>query len=218
MRCCVTTAWRALRAEAERAERFPLDRHALNVRMLSCLLAFSAGTCLAGDLFRWLDTDGTVHYSDRPPTPSAKDIQEKTLGANVIKGNPSYQMEQATKNFPVMLYVTDCGADCSKARRLLRERRVLYSEKNPTKQRETADALKKIAADLLVPVPVVDNSQTLKGFDENAWNNALDAVGYPKIPVPAPAPSAAATKFAATILVPPSMSATPAATKSNYSF
>jgi len=188
----------------------------MKLRIWICALLFLSGTCLAGPLFRWVDSNGTVHYSDQAPPPSAQDIQEKRLGANVIEGNPSYELERAIKYFPVTLYTTDCGSDCNKARQLLNKRGVPYKEKNPSKQRESADALKKIAGDLVVPVLVVGDSQNLKGFNENAWNNALDAAGYPKASIPAPEVPKAETRPVPNTPAPPSMSVTPPAPKSNY--
>ena len=138
---------------------------------------------LAGNLYRWVDGEGNVHYSDQPPPPSVKDVQEKKLGVSVIEGNQSYALRQAVKNFPVTLFVSDCGAGCTRARALLNKRGVPFTEKNPT-QAENAEELKKIAGDLVVPVLVLGNTQPLRGFEESNWNNALDVAGYPSAPVP----------------------------------
>jgi len=177
-------AWQVLHIEADCAKVLFMHEPVMKLRILICALLFSAGASLAGNLYRWVDSDGTVHYSDQQPPPSAKDIQEIKLGASVIEGSPSYELQQAVKNFPVTLYATDCGAGCNKARQLLSKRGVPYSEKNPNQQPESAEALKNIAGELVVPVLVVGNSQTLKGFEENAWNNALNVAGYPSTPVP----------------------------------
>jgi glutaredoxin len=177
-------AWQVLHIEADCAKVLFMHEPVIKLRILICALLFSAGASLAGNLFRWVDSDGTVHYSDQPPPPSVKDVEQKKLTISVIEGSPTYELQQAVKNFPVTLYVTDCGAGCNKARQLLSKRGVPYSEKNPNQQPESAEALKNIAGELVVPVLVVGNSQTLKGFEENAWNNALNVAGYPSAPVP----------------------------------
>lgn len=177
-------AWQVLHIEADCAKVLFMHEPVMKLRILICALLFSAGASLAGNLFRWVDSDGTVHYSDQPPPPSVKDVEQKKLTISVIEGSPTYELQQAVKNFPVTLYVTDCGAGCNKARQLLSKRGVPYSEKNPNQQPESAEALKNIAGELVVPVLVVGNSQTLKGFEENAWNNALNVAGYPSAPVP----------------------------------
>ena len=168
-----------------------MRKHYIILRILLCAILLSAGTCLAGNLFRWVESDGTVHYSDQPPPPSAKDVQEIRLRTSVIEGTPIYELQQAVKNFPITLYASDCGAGCSRARELLIKRGVPFTEKNPT-QPENADELKKIVGDLVVPVLVLGKTQPLRGFDESTWNNALNVAGYPSAPV-AGAPAGAST-------------------------
>ncbi|HSS45892.1 MAG TPA: glutaredoxin family protein [Burkholderiales bacterium] len=163
----------------------------MKLRFLFCLLLFSASMGLAGNLYRWVDGEGNVHYSDQPPPPSVKEVQEKTLGVSVIEGSQPYGLRQAVKNFPVTLFVSDCGAGCTRARELLNKRGVPFTEKNPN-QPENADELKKIVGDLVVPVLVVGNTQPLRGFEESSWNNALNFAGYPSAPVPG-APSGGRT-------------------------
>ncbi len=209
-------AWLVLRIEPICAKVFRMHERAMTLRILICALLFSASANLAGNLYRWVDSDGTVHYSDQQPPPSAKDVQQKRLGTNVIENNPSYTMEQAVKNFPVTLYATDCGAGCNKARQLLSKRGVPFTERNPNQQPESAEALKKIAGELMVPVLVVGNSQTLKGFEENAWNNALDAAGYPKTPISTPEAGKATKQPQANVPPPPSGPVPPAPPGAGY--
>lgn len=183
MRCCGTMAWQVLHIEADCAKVLFMHEHVMKLRVLICALLFSACASLAGNLYRWVDSDGTVHYSDQPPPPSVKKVEEKKLGTSVIEGNPSYVLQQAVKNFPITLFASDCGAGCIRARELLNKRGVPFTEKNPM-QPENADELKKILGDLVVPVLVVGNTQPLRGFDESSWNNALNVAGYPSAPVP----------------------------------
>jgi len=183
MRCCGTMAWQVLHIEADCAKVFFMHKHVMKLRILICALLFSACASLAGNLFRWVDSDGIVHYSDQPPPPSVKNVEEKKFGASVIEGSPSYALQQAVKNFPITLFASDCGAGCTRARELLDKRGVPFTEKDPI-QPENADELKKIVGDLVVPVLVLGNTQPLRGFDESSWNNALNVAGYPSAPVP----------------------------------
>ncbi len=152
--------------------------------ILFVLLLVQAGAGAAGTLYRWVDSDGHVHYSDQPPPPSVKNSEEKKTGGSVIEGGQPYVLQQAVKNFPLTFYATpECGEGCTKAREFLNKRGVPFTEKNPRQPAE-AEALKKIAGEVVVPVLAVGNTQPLKGFDESAWNNALDATGYPRTPLP----------------------------------
>jgi len=176
-------AWQVLHIEADCVKVFLMHEHTLKLRILICALLFSAGASLAGNLYHWVDSDGTEHYSDQPPPPSVKDVEQKKLSVSVIEGSPTYQLQQAVKNFPVTLFANDCGAGCTRARELLNKRGVPFTEKNPM-QPENADELKNIVGDLVVPVMVLGKTQPLRGFDESSWNNALSVAGYPSAPVP----------------------------------
>ena len=47
-------------------------------RLLSLvILSFLSGVAFAGGVYKWVDSDGTVHYSDQPP-PGA--VKEQSLG------------------------------------------------------------------------------------------------------------------------------------------
>jgi glutaredoxin len=195
-----------------------MHEYTMTSRIMICVLLFSAGAALAGNFYRWVDSDGSVHYSDQPPPPSATDVQQIRPGANVIENNPSYVLEQAVKNSPVTLYANDCGEVCSKARQLLNKRGVPFTDRNPNQDPDSAEALKKISGELMVPVLVVGNSQTIKGFEENAWNNALDAAGYPRTPSSTPAASKSTKPPQANVPPPPppSTTMTPPAPAGNY--
>src|SRR5712691_2725285 len=80
MRCCGIMAWQVLRIEAVCANVFLMHELVMKLRILICALLLSAGASQAGNLYRWVDSDGTVHYSDQQPPPSAKDVQQKKLG------------------------------------------------------------------------------------------------------------------------------------------
>lgn len=163
-------------------------------RHLITAVIFLAFSTLAqgGTLYRWVDQQGQVHYSDTPPPPSAKQVEKKRL-----KGAPSedtsqlpYATQMAAKNFPVTLYTTDCGEACSNARNLLAKRGIPFSEKN-AQQPDGQDELQKLlGGQLEVPVLKVGNN-VVRGYEESQWQSALDIAGYPKSAGAAPPPPAA---------------------------
>ena len=143
------------------------------------LLVVASFSVNAGTLYRWVDADGKVHYTGEPPPPSAKSVQEKRLGAaGASNDNLPYAVKLAAQKYPVTLYVTNCGETCDKAREHLAKRGVPHSTVDPQKP-EGAEALKKAAGALEVPVLVVGSSVS-KGYAASAWDAALDAAGYPK--------------------------------------
>ena len=78
-------------------------------------LALVATAVMAADasatLYRYVDPNGRVVYSDQPPPVSAKDVQPKSLPDNVIDTDPlPLAAEQAAKNFPVKAMICwACG-------------------------------------------------------------------------------------------------------------
>jgi len=137
----------------------------------------TAGTVQAAQLYRWVDDKGRVEWRDTPPPASAKKVERRTVGDSVIEttGLP-YSVQQAVKNFPLTLYTTDCGDSCSKARAHLNRRGLPFTEKNPEADIE---GYKKLTGGLGVPTLFVGR-ESLKGYQEDAWDTALDNAGYPR--------------------------------------
>ncbi len=135
----------------------------------------------AGKLYKWMDKNGNVHYTDQPPPPEAKTAEQKKFGDKATSDAPvPYALQQAAKNFPVTLYTADqCGDACSKASALLSQRGIPYTGKD-ARDPTVAEELKGlIGGKLEVPVMKL-GSQVVRGYEESTWNTALDAAGYPK--------------------------------------
>ena len=101
------------------------------------LFAVAAGAS-AQQLYKWVDEKGVTQYSDRPPPPSAKAVEEKRLSrGNQISGagDLSYGVQQAAKVYPVTLWVNNCGEICNTARAHLRKRGVPFSERDPVAEK-----------------------------------------------------------------------------------
>ena len=147
--------------------------------VLTLLLGFTA-TANAGEIFRWVDKNGQIHYGDMlPPTAEGKNAQTKKLQDNVIEQNAvSYEVSTAMKNNPVTLYTNSCGESCTNARALLAKRGVPYTEKNPETDVAAAAVLKALVGAVQVPTIVI-GTNNLSGYEEAGWNAALNAAGYP---------------------------------------
>lgn len=129
-------------------------------------------------LYRWIDADGTVQYSDQPPPPNVRDVQQMQVSSRPGEQPWPYQLQQAARNFPVSLFVSDCGEGCNQARQLLSKRGIPYTEFDAT-DAAFQDQLKKLTdGELVVPVLTVGKN-VLRGFEAGQWNTELDAAGYP---------------------------------------
>ena len=132
----------------------------------------------AAQLYRWVDEKGHVEWRDTPPPSTAKKVEQRNVGVNTIQTSElPYSVQQAVKNFPVTLWLTDCGDICDKARAHLNRRGVPHTEKNA--QSELAAFKKASGGSTEIPLLFV-GSNRLKGYLESDWDAALDAAGYPK--------------------------------------
>ena len=190
------------------------------MKTLACVIALllTATAAQAAQLYRWVDEKGRVEWRDTPPPANAKKVERRTVGGSIVETSTlPFSVQQAMQNFPLVLYVTDCGDGCTKARAHLNRRGLPFSERNPQDDIETYKKLTE--GRLEVPLLFVGR-QALRGYEEGAWDSALDAAGYPRVvigakpqpkpvpppapkPAPADAPAAAAPGAAAPTAPPP---------------
>jgi len=153
---------------------------------LLALLAASAALHAAGQtsVYRWVDKDGNVHFSDTPPLEDAIVTEKRMGGGRAETSQLPYATQMAMKRSPVTLFSSkNCGEICANGRDLLASRGIPYSERYPELIPADADALKKLIGALEVPVLVVGET-TLKGYNDATWNAALDGAGYPRTKLP----------------------------------
>jgi len=154
-------------------------------------------------VYRYVDKDGKVVYSDRSPPTDSKDVQAKRLSANFIESNTvPMATTQAAERFPATLYTFACGTVCQNAEALLNRRGVPYTTVN-VEDVKGAEQLKKLTGEQQAPVLQLGDKLVAKGFNESRWQAMLDEAGYPKsaprrtttpkgAPEPAPPPPASA--------------------------
>ena len=155
--------------------------------------------CVAAqaDLYRWLDADGKVQYSDQPPPANIKQVEKmKATGGKPSDAPLPYVLQQAVKNFPVTLYSSECGDACTRARQLLMKRGIPYTVMDATDPEAQEELRKLTGGPLEVPVLKVGRD-ALRGFEEGRWNTSLDAAGYPQTAVSPLRPPTKPTKPAA---------------------
>jgi hypothetical protein len=180
--------------------RAGISCEAITMTRIVVLLAVLTSTLItamavqAAQLYRWVDDKGRVEWRDTPPPANAKakKVEQRTIGGSSIETSTlPYGLQQAVRNFPVTLYINNCGEACDKARAHLTRRGVPFTQKNP---QDDIDTHKKLTdGGMEVPLLFVGRDR-LKGYLETSWDTALDAAGYLRQPVPgyvAPKPPAA---------------------------
>ncbi len=150
------------------------------IAKLTLALLLVSMPAAGAQLYRWVDEKGNVEWRDTPPPAGAKQVEQRTIGGSTIStATLPYTVQQAMKNFPVTLWITNCGDTCDRARAHLARRGVPYTEKNA---RAHFEEFKKAAGDTMeVPLLFVGNTR-LKGYLGSQWDAALDTAGYPHTP------------------------------------
>ena len=138
-------------------------------------------------VYRYIDLDGRVVYSDKPPPPTAKDAQAKRIGANSIETSDlSFATAQAQERYPVTLYSFSCGVVCDTAQGVLNKRGVPHTVIDVSVG-DGAERLKRLSGGLDAPTIQVGD-QYATGFNEGKWQAMLNDAGYPKTPPPRTTP------------------------------
>lgn len=180
--------------------------------LIAIVLAAQAAS--GAQLYRWVDDKGRVEWRDTPPPAHAKKVERRTIEASVIETSTlPYSVQQAVRNFPVTLYISNCGDGCDKARAHLTRRGVPFTQKNP--QDDVAGYKKLTNGGMQVPLLYIGKEQ-LKGYLETSWDSALDNAGYPRQPVPgyvAPKPPTAKPAPASKVETPQAAAPAPAPAK-----
>ena len=129
----------------------------------------------AQQVYKSIDKNGRVTYSEVPPLPSSGD---KLTGESVANPSLPYTLQQIVSRYPVTLYSAENCAPCISARLMLTQRGVPFTERTIASN-EDIEAYKRINGDTSLPLATIATQQ-LKGYEESEWTKYLDAAGYPK--------------------------------------
>jgi Domain of unknown function (DUF4124) len=132
-------------------------------------------------LYKWVDAQGGVSYSDKPPPPAlaVKDLSStlNVLGAGAAQAQGlNYDTQQQVQKAPIVLYTSKGCALCDTGRALLAGKMLPYTEKTVNNAAQVK-ALYAQFATQNVPVLAV-GSAAIKGFGVSQWEEALTAAGY----------------------------------------
>lgn len=133
----------------------------------------------AQTLYKWVDAQGKISYSDQAPPPQAKDLTPtiNTLGAGLPQPEPlGFEAQQTANKNPVVLYTAKDCAPCEAARQMLRTSGTPYTEKTISTNEDIAELNKLFGSDLLPSLTV--GKTALKGYDDAAWKAQLATAGY----------------------------------------
>ena len=146
------------------------------VAMLLCLFAASAS---AQQIHRWVDSNGRVHYTDKPPagvqsSPVQSRINSYT-GTPVVSGSPQAASPGASRP-EIKMYATDWCQYCKKARQFFARQGIRYTELDIEKFPAARAEYDRLGA-RGVPVILV-GTQRMNGFSEERLAQMLKAAGH----------------------------------------
>jgi glutaredoxin len=136
----------------------------------------------ASAMYKVVQPDGSVTYTDRPPlggnarvTPLGRDASPAPANS---EGALPFALRQAMQRYPVTLYTSADCAPCVSGRRLLQQRGVPFRERLVLTEDDAA-ALERLVGGRTVPALTIGN-QPLRGLAQGDWTAYLDAAGYPR--------------------------------------
>jgi glutaredoxin len=147
----------------------------------AALLLLAAPLVQAQAIYRIVDPDGRVRFSDQPPAPAEKATTLPPSGRASAAGSEAsglpLALRQIVNRYPVTLYTGDNCAPCGSGRSVLTSRGIPFTERTVTTPQD-AEALQKLTGESSLPMLAIGGQQ-LKGFVSSEWSQYLDAAGYP---------------------------------------
>jgi hypothetical protein len=169
------------------------------LRVSICLISGVLLGTPAQAQYKWIDAQGSVHYSDLPPPSTARSlarqvgssgppgassssgsspaVQDAGAEASRLKGLPSALIRVA-QGAPVVLYAIAACVPCDEGRGLLQERGVPYTERRI----DTAQDQQALQSLGLPPsgFPILSvGTERAVGYESGLWHRLLDHAGYP---------------------------------------
>jgi len=158
------------------------------------LIIFIAGVFAEksiADMYKWVDENGVVHFSDTPPD-DADNSDIDTLPTYSTPENNGYPQEDNSKESrenrssptdslqkkirlkkpKVELYSRSRCPWCKRAKAFFRSRGIVFLEYDIEKDKAAARRKAQLDSQKGVPFAVI-NGKGIHGYNENAYNNAL---------------------------------------------
>ena len=159
-----------------------------------CLLVLGSGPAQAEKLYKLVDEQGNVTYSDSKPENVAGEIEEQDASLPEVEAETD--LDTLAEDTPIMFYsVPECAA-CDMVRTYLGNAGMPFTEVDVADDYDAQQSMKKDVGNLNVPTVSV-GGRSLSGFNASALDTILDVAGYPVGGTPAVSPATASDTDAA---------------------
>ena len=127
------------------------------ITSLLFLLSFSVN----GEIYKWVDDRGKVHFTDNPPgDKKTEEVELKINTYSAVQITPL--LERLGKTDKVVIYTTDWCSICKKAKKYFKNNNIAYVEYDVKKSR-TGKIDYKLLRGKGVPIIIVGNKR-MNGF------------------------------------------------------
>ena len=160
--------------------------------MMLLLVVVARTDAGAADMYKWVDKNGVVHFSDRAPAPNddlydleaiplaprSPRVSEEKMppaaqpAAKTSPASVTFKKTRAPQTQTVELYVTSWCPYCKKARNFFRSRGIPFREYDIEKDRKAARRKKRMDPQGGVPFAVI-YGQKVSGYSKELYKDAL---------------------------------------------
>ena len=136
--------------------------------VLMLFLSFVCFTTYA-EIHRYVDENGNVHFTDKPPTNAKSSVVEVKI--NTYE-SPAYEFTYTPLEKPqkVIMYSTSWCGYCKKAKKYFKKNKIAFSERDIEKSEKAKREYDKLGGKAVPVILVGDNK--LQGFNEAAFEAA----------------------------------------------
>lgn len=129
-------------------------------------------------VYKWVDANGRVTYSDvAPPNIGLKVETRPFADADGPAVALPFELAQAVKNLPVVLYTSSPCVPCDDGRSFLKQNGIPFSEKTVATNADL-EKLNKLSGGTQLPVLAIGKTK-MKGYNFIDWRSSLTQAGYP---------------------------------------
>ena len=161
-----------------------MKRFSIHVAVFWAVVSLSAWAASpAWAIYKIVGPDGTVTFSDTPPSSGQGKVSELAPGGGATPpavDTLPQPLRDAVRKYPATLYTTPDCRGCDAGRQLLQDRGVPYTERTVTTAADM-QAYRHVAGnDDRFPLLTLGGTRLAVGFNASSWSEALDAAGYPR--------------------------------------
>lgn len=133
--------------------------------LLALLLTMLYGQSAYSEIYRWKDSSGKIHFTDKKPVEAASELIE--LKVNTYE-SVSYDKSTFTANSKVVMYSTVWCGVCKKAKRYFQKNNIPFKEYDVERSRKGKSDFRRLGG-RGVPVILV-GSKRMNGFSVAGFN------------------------------------------------